>query len=195
MASRSPSLSVCTCSSSASSISVPSNRLPRLWGEISGWSGSTIAAPTTVSSASEASTGNVFTLCSSGVSSGDTNRPPGAVTTTWVDSSALRSASARSTSESSIGVVLCTHTRTRWRPRGIGSSRIRTRPVRPSKSNGIASPGPGISIRRSSARWRSPCDCRKRTDAVGVTPVSATSAQSSRRWSCAEESPSAYPGA
>ena len=47
---RSSSLSACTCRTSASSISVLSNRLPRLSGAICGWSGRTIAAPSITSS-------------------------------------------------------------------------------------------------------------------------------------------------
>ena len=50
-----------TCRTSASSISVLSNRLPRLSGAICGWSGSTIAAPSMTSSAGDASTGQVLT--------------------------------------------------------------------------------------------------------------------------------------
>ena len=62
ISSRSPSQSASTWSSSASSISVPSNRSPRLSGAICGWSGSMIAAPSSASSASVASTGKVLTL-------------------------------------------------------------------------------------------------------------------------------------
>ena len=47
---RSASLSTCTWSSSASSISVESNRPPRLSGAIWGWSGSTYVVPSTASS-------------------------------------------------------------------------------------------------------------------------------------------------
>ena len=61
-AARSSSLSAWTWSSSASSISVLSNRLPRLSGAIRGWSGRTIAAPSTASSLGVASTGKVLTL-------------------------------------------------------------------------------------------------------------------------------------
>ncbi len=93
ISSRSESLSACTWSSSASSISVESNRLPRLSGAMLGWSGSTIAAPSIAVSVGFASTGNVLTLshsasasaCGPLVSIGETKRPPVTSATTCVE--------------------------------------------------------------------------------------------------------------
>ena len=96
---RSSSESASTCSRSASSISVPSKRSPRLSGAICGCSGSTIVAPSSVSSSSVASTGKVFSLRrsappSSG-SSGEAKRPARSRRIGSVESSAAASASAR----------------------------------------------------------------------------------------------------
>ncbi len=92
---RSSSLSTCTWRTSASSISVLSNRLPRLSGAICGWSGSTIAVPSITSSAGEASTGHVLTL-SHGTSSWDRKRPPLTRSTGCVEISDRSMAPARS---------------------------------------------------------------------------------------------------
>ena len=82
--SRSASERACTCRSSASSISVLSNRVPRLWGASLGWSGSTIAAPRTASSPAPASTGQMLTLAPPR-SSGETKRPADTRITMWVE--------------------------------------------------------------------------------------------------------------
>ena len=147
-----------TCSSSASSISVPSKRSPRLSGASCGWSGSMIAAPSSASSASVASTGKVLTLSASGASSGETKRPPSSLRTGCVESRRAASAPARSR-PSGTGVVLWTHSITRQRPSPRSSADIRRRPCRPPCSKGStcgararsASGRPGASRRRGTA--------------------------------------------
>ena len=113
-AARSPSLSACTWSSSASSISVSSKRLPRLSGAICGWSGSTIAAPEhgVVLGASRAPA-TMLTL-SPARSSGERNRPPSARSTTCVERSELeRRARGRAARRDARSVLCDARTRTR----------------------------------------------------------------------------------
>ena len=173
---RSSSLSACTWRTSASSISVLSNRLPRLSGAICGWSGSTIAAPSITSSCGEASTGQVLTL-SQGASSCERKRPP-------LDAQragASRSASARwrrpGRGRPGASVRFSTRYETSRRPpleRRL--ARAASGPTSPPTSK---SPAP--SIRCGSARWRSPLGARKRTSALTSPPPSTTHCSS--RWS------------
>ncbi len=168
IAARSSSLSTCTCSSSASSISVESNRPPRLSGASCGWSGSTIAAPTTTSSSGLASTGNVLTLRSPD-SSGETNRPPSTRRIGCVEMSESWSASARPM-PASAGVWFSIRSVARS-PLTVSSARMRSgakscQLFPAAATNDFASPS-----------WRGPVGWRKRTSAV--TAPGCDSAQSS----------------
>ena len=53
---------------------------------------------------------------------------------------------------------------------------------------------PRSSSRRSTAWWRSPDACKKRTVAVSSTSGSASSTHSTRRWSKVAGLPAAYAG-
>ena len=87
-----------------------------------------IAAPSSASSASVASTGKVLTLSAPPVaSSGETKRPPSSLRTGCVESRLAASAPARSR-PTVAGVVLWTHSITRQRPSPRSSADIRTRP-------------------------------------------------------------------
>ena len=167
IAARSASLSASTWSSSASSISVASNRSPWLSGAICGWSGRTIVAPSTVSSLSVASTGKMFTWSHARTAAaavgpgatGEAKRPPGACATRCVESSDDRSAAARS-SPSGTSVVLWTHIDTRTSPSSSGVVARRTRPCTESKANSTVESA-CTSTRRATPWWRSPLGSRK----------------------------------
>ncbi len=173
ISSRSPSDSVRTCSSSASSISVESNSPPRLSGAIRGWSGRTMAAPRTTSSASVARTGKVLTE-RHGRSSGDTNRPPVTRSTGWVEISERLSAPARSRPGGDQREVVHPQDGPRTRPRSaagsVSSAMPSVRPptetslpaARPASAPAIA---PERSTRWAAAWWRSPEAARNRTSA------------------------------
>ena len=126
---RSSSESASTCSSSASSISVPSNRSPRLSGAICGCSGSTIVAPSSTSSAGGGEhREGVLARDAAGARRRAARRSAprrGAGAAAWRAGS-RRSASARPASRRTNGVALSTRNSTAYRAGRAGRPTRRT---------------------------------------------------------------------
>ena len=188
--SRSSSENASTCSSSASSISVESNRLPRLSGASCGWSGSMIAAPSTASSASRGQHRPGVHLLALG-----DRRGVRAVAVERRDEAAAVDVRGDVRGEQAVARAP-PRARAPRRPRSCCARTAPAAPRRPRAAPPTAARGPAGRRTRTAARstrrpawpagraaaasasWRGPDPCRKRTVPVNV----ASSAASATTW-------------